>query len=776
MPTYTNTNVGRDSSGRNIYRGQERATRQRTSSGGSQLTAAPIGTRDTGTASQRQEQEAIDKINQERIDRGEPILVGTNPPPPRPKPAEPTTVRTMEAPKTKEEALAQANQALNRYYNRDQGRIQGFQARESVGTPGGPQGPQTREFNEARQRQTVTSPILNRPVTRAELESQQRITAAKQTAREEDKINRDQRVRTREEYVAERQASRDARNAGSPILSALSNTEKANEERKGLSSPLLSFRSLARQADSASYYGTYRPVTFLERKAREETATKNVGAKKILFAAQVGRAANNAIIDLTVNPEAVVFDGAGELAFRTVAAAYQGVKFIGKKEVAATDIISDQFLKGKEFYPKLSAKKTVEEAQKTGIVYSSSPERFSKGADEVLSLTREQKTAQGFRVRPGEPGGPFAAPKATPGFTQLVEKGRSTEVSSSSSLLKIPTLGNTATINRIETRTARLPKQYRGNVEEGIKFLDERAAIEKPGVAFTSPQSEKLIKPKRESEVIIPGGSILKRGNKLSDKQYSAFDRFTGRDFEYYTRVPKVFGDETAGTQKVALRDYKNIGAAKQAGKAEQQLGLNRAKNKDKITADDLYRRSAASEADSGSLRLTYSSAGRAASTSSVSTSQSYTPYRTPRSVPYYTPPSSSSRSPPPSVPRYAPPSTPRIPPPSTPYYGPPSSPPRPPYSPPRTPPRYTPPYEPVRPRVPKVPFAPTRPFLGSGGFSDKGLTSPKRTGSDEFDYSGDFTSNFFGIKASKKQSARIKADIAAGRKQSGPGILRPLL
>lgn len=82
----------------------------------------------------------------------------------------------------------------------------------------------------------------------------------------------------------------------------------------------------------------------------------------------------------------------------------------------------------------------------------------------------------------------------------------------------------------------------------------------------------------------------------------------------------------------------------------------------------------------------------------------------------------------------------------------------------------------PVYGKTPRSPFGFGFPSLGGGGSAGGGGGRKSGSGGDVFDYSGDFTSNFFGIKASKKQAARIKADIAAGRKQSGPGILRPLL
>jgi len=120
---------------------------------------------------QRETQAAIDKINQQRIDAGKPTLVGTQPPS-QPKIIEPGRAKTMGA--TLEP---------------------------------GTQGPLTREQYAARQQEQVTSPIFNRPVTRAELEASQastaRIQAAKTSARAEEQAYQQQEYARKNPFATE---------------------------------------------------------------------------------------------------------------------------------------------------------------------------------------------------------------------------------------------------------------------------------------------------------------------------------------------------------------------------------------------------------------------------------------------------------------------------------------------------------------------------------------------------------------------------------------------
>ncbi len=106
MGIIVNTFSGKDSSGRNTYSGKSKVNRQKSSSGGNTLQETNSNASDSSTIEARQTQEAIDRINQQRIDAGQPTLVGTKPPMQKPKNTEPTNYRTFGNTETKTEGIA----------------------------------------------------------------------------------------------------------------------------------------------------------------------------------------------------------------------------------------------------------------------------------------------------------------------------------------------------------------------------------------------------------------------------------------------------------------------------------------------------------------------------------------------------------------------------------------------------------------------------------------------------------------------------------------------
>jgi len=224
-------------------------------------------------------------------------------------------------------------------------------------------------------------------------------------------------------------------------------------------------------------------------------------------------------------------------------------KYAGKPRVEAKEIVAPSYLSGEEFYPTGSPRSAVRAVNREQRAFSASPTAPNKG-NSFTVLTQAEKRAKGLDL--SETGGLYAAPRVSPAFTTVV-----TKVEGYNTFSLIPRWGSPGAIAEIETRATRLPQSVRSqmrkekSIRAGNVFLDEGGLSRGTNKAYSTPATELGIKP--ESEVIIPGKSVIKRSN-----EYTVFDRALGRDFEYYVDIPKTPGSKK--TTRVAVRQYKNIG------------------------------------------------------------------------------------------------------------------------------------------------------------------------------------------------------------------------
>lgn len=227
----------------------------------------------------------------------------------------------------------------------------------------------------------------------------------------------------------------------------------------------------------------------------------------------------------------------------------RAVRFAGKTEIPAGDIVAPTYISGSEIYPTGTPRSSVSTINREGRAFSAMPQAPERGRSFTV-LTQSEKVARGLDL--SETGGLYAAPRVSPIFTQVVTKGPS-----GSSFSLIPRWGVPGSIAEIQTGAQRLPRGVREtmrrerSIRAGNVFLDETVQTRGTNRAFSTPATELGIK--TEAEVIIPGGSQIRR-----TENYGWFDRATGRDFDAFVRVPKSPG--STSTVPVAIRRYENIG------------------------------------------------------------------------------------------------------------------------------------------------------------------------------------------------------------------------
>lgn len=227
----------------------------------------------------------------------------------------------------------------------------------------------------------------------------------------------------------------------------------------------------------------------------------------------------------------------------------RALRFAGKTEIPASDIVAPTYLSGSEIYPTGTPRSTVALVNREQRAFSAMP-RAPEGGRSFTVLTQSEKIARGLDL--SETGGLYAAGRVSPIFTQVVTKGPS-----GSSFSLIPRWGVPGSIAEIQTGAQRLPRGVREtmrrerNIRAGNVFLDETVQIRGTNKAFSTPATELGIK--TEAEVIIPGSSQIRR-----TQEYGWFDRAIGRDFDAFVRVPKSAGSKS--TVPVAIRRYENLG------------------------------------------------------------------------------------------------------------------------------------------------------------------------------------------------------------------------
>lgn len=816
MPTYTRESLGRDSSGRQRYGGLERGTRQRTSSGGSQIVAAPIGTRDTGTASALQEQEAIDKINQERIDRGEPILVGTNPPPARPKPAEPTTVRTM-APPTSSAPLAP-----------------------------GTQGPLTREQYAAQQRTTVTSPLFNRPVTRAEIDagraaSEARIAAAKQQARaEEQSAAYNQGFRTtaqqsRESFTKIERAEQKVSKVASYVTGGFG---KPAEERgpvgrniqKAVETPAQTPLFLGKTILS----GGLVTKAALNKESRADLLGPEVGGKAPgLFVTDLKRTARDpdtyvqAAIGIGVakatTPTRTVKTGTPV----TQTKVFETKTIVkGRPDLTSTDIYGSfetrtpVTVTQRGFIDRLRGRPgTVVQGESTasGIISGRGVAQRTESGLLVdrgveFDITGKQTTTIGKKTttQPFEASGigfrQEGAPVTAIRFGQEVSVTRRTRGGSYQAERVIGeapgvrvTTPVTAEVSNLQTQTATVrearSRLFTPQARENLGLQTTRTTRSTEIKGFGNPKDITILEAQNlQGETVFKqeaSTNYLANIRRTSDSNTVSVGG--GRaDLEgfYRTGFERLTGKQARGArteftlEKPAVKPSKPLfdsplmkpeNRLKKVGSKPVETPSGNGLVTERVTVKTRTRERAGIDIDTSIFQPKLKTRGVTVPRLVTGVAPRTTQPTTTRSdntqsfitVPTYITQPKQAQKPfqlivpaqrqeqqqrqaqaqvQTTVLRFKEPQKTQTS--VVPVYG----------------------------KTPRSPFAFGFPTLGGGGGVGGGYKQTSRSGGDVFDYSSDFTSNFFGIKASKKQAARIKADIAAGRKQSGPGILRPLL
>lgn len=262
---------------------------------------------------------------------------------------------------------------------------------------------------------------------------------------------------------------------------------------------------------------------------------KNIGsAVKQFFGGGAPEIAQATIQEATRNPvafaiEAFVIDkGVG-----AVGESVRIARVATKTEVPSADIVNPRFSYGIDRYPQRPVTEAgqnslITDINQQGFAFSGSPERVAGGGD-VNVLTQQGKIDAGLDL--SESGGLYADARLSPQFTGQVQKDPSYG-------LGIPKFGSEGSIQLIETKAGRIPRGERSTLVSAQDYLETRAASEQPGVALISPAREFG---KTESEVIIPGGSVLKRTDDPSRLQ-----KALGTDFKEFTYVPTKFPEANA--------------------------------------------------------------------------------------------------------------------------------------------------------------------------------------------------------------------------------------
>ena len=610
-----NVSTGRDSSGRNTYSGRESIGRRRTSSGGYELGVVDSNSaaaQNTSLIEQQRTEQAINNINQQRVDAGQPQLVGTQPVAPT-KPSEPQRYQALSEPPPS----------------------------------------------------MVTSPILNRPVSQSELDtmrSNTRVESAKMQARQEDTIS-DPRL-----FLPIR-ALGSAQPAGTNQL-VYRGPELDQRKNVLLPSNKESYEQMFSRYDDQNTQRSLQNKPGIDG-VRTQAIGFGIGVgivaggvvQTIKSPIQSSKSAAQATFDRIDNPGILLTDAGnvGSMIKNTpgkatgiVAASYatgkvtnvlfglpNQARFIGKTEAPQT-YVAPSFLSGKEMYPKGKPGVVVDNINRQGFAFSASPTRLSSGAAEVKIFTQAEKKAAGLEL--SKTGGLYAADKISPQFTELVRR----ESADGYRFSLLPNFGAPGSIQKISTRAERLPKSItsRGFAASN-EFLDQQAAYKKPGVAFSSPEVE--VRLKSEAEVIIPGGSKLVRTQK-----YGGVKRALGTDFDSYVRIPVKFNTEgkVVKTAKVPVREYSNMGA-KVPGVASISDDIGRGSSSYRSSNPGVFRVTPYSSAGSSSGRESRSSVTPSNSIASSSSASRSAASRT-VSEPFSSAGSSSVAPPSRSLPKYS--------------------------------------------------------------------------------------------------------------------------
>jgi len=512
MALRVNIPTGKDSSGRNTYSGQQSIGRKRTESGGYEL--APVdnnsaAARTNSVIDQQRTENAINQINQQRVDAGRPQLVGTQPFPTRAQQQGTVTSPVLNRAVTQEEIQAmQSNARIEAA--KEQARQEDAFSNSRVVLPATTSGTSQPVGTGAL---SYVGPSLDKRKT--VLEPAAKETYGQMFSRWDDQ-NTQQSLQNKPGIEGVRtQAIGFGIGVGVVALGVV----------QTIKSPVQSINS----ATKATFDRIDDPGILLTDAGNVGSMIKNTPGKAtgIVAASYATGKVTNVLFGLP-----------------------NKARFIGKTEAPQT-YIAPTFLSGKEIYPKGKPGVVVDNINRQGFAFSASPTRLSSGVSEVKIFTQAEKKAAGLDL--SETGGLYAADRISPVFTELVQ--RQSDAGYRFSLL--PRFGAPGSIQKISTKAERLPTSVtsRGFAASN-EFIDIQAASKKPGVAFSSPAAE--IMRKTEAEVLIPGGS-----NLLRTQKYGGVKRALGTDFDTYVRIPVKFNTEgqVVKTTKVPIRDYTNVGA-----------------------------------------------------------------------------------------------------------------------------------------------------------------------------------------------------------------------